>query len=61
MQIKKADGSTTVAEQKHQQRVLLDIFKAYQKVQKHMAQKESAFAGLLVDMYRKVVGQVSYL
>lgn len=37
------------------QKLLLDIFKAYQRVQKHMAAKESTFATMLTDVYKKIV------
>lgn len=37
------------------QKLLLDIFRAYQKVQKHIVNKEGAFANMLMEMYKKIV------
>lgn len=37
------------------QKVLLDIFKAYQKVQKHVVNKEGVFANMLMEVYKKMV------
>lgn len=37
------------------QKLLLDIFKAYQRVQKHIVAKESTFAAMLTDVYKNIV------
>lgn len=34
------------------QKMLFDVFRAYQRIQKHVPSKESVFAGLLTDVYK---------
>lgn len=36
-------------------KLLLDIFRAYQRVQKHVQVKENTFAGMLTDVYKMLV------
>jgi hypothetical protein len=43
------------------QRLLQDIFRSYQRVQKHEASKESTFASMLTEVYKKMKkGKVSF-
>lgn len=36
-------------------KLLLDIFKAYQRVQKHIQIKENTFATMLTDVYKQLI------
>ncbi|KRT83277.1 hypothetical protein AMK59_3936 [Oryctes borbonicus] len=53
-QIKNIDSLSSSAKQ----RILLDIFRIYQRSQKHITHKESIFSGMLVDVFKKYGNQV---
>lgn len=41
------------------ERLLIDLFKAYQRSQKNLAHQEKVFAGMLIDGYKKLMGDKS--
>ncbi|GJQ83227.1 hypothetical protein Trydic_g8826 [Trypoxylus dichotomus] len=53
-QIKNIDSMSSSAKQ----RILLDIFRIYQRSQKHLTHKESIFSGMLVDVFKQYDNQV---
>lgn len=52
-QIKSIDTMSSAARQK----ILLDIYRIYQKSQKSLPHKEAVFSGMLVDVFKKTVNE----
>lgn len=50
-QIKNINATSHVAQKK----LLLDVFRAYQRIQKHIQVKESTFATMLTDIYKQMI------